>query len=104
MNDYKKEKEMRQKLESNISEIVLNFQRLYEEAETARLIVTHKLKQLQTREKQLLAAVKQAELEANNREKEEKNVSDSNSMKIGALENRIRKQAVQQPRNIAVPA
>ena len=40
---------MREKLESNISEIVLNFKRLYEEADTARLIVTKKLKELEER-------------------------------------------------------
>lgn len=34
---------MRAQLESNISDIVLNFKRLYEEADTARLIVTRKL-------------------------------------------------------------
>jgi hypothetical protein len=43
----KSEKEMRIKLEGNISDIVLNFKRLYEEADTARLIIVNKLKELQ---------------------------------------------------------
>lgn len=47
--ELKKEKEMREKLELNISEIVLNFKRLYEEADTARLIVTRKLTEVQER-------------------------------------------------------
>ncbi len=46
-HELKKEKEMRVLLESNISDIVFNFKRLYDEADTARLIVTDKLKELQ---------------------------------------------------------
>lgn len=42
--ELKKEKGIREKLEGNISDIVLNFKRLYEEADTARIIVTRKLK------------------------------------------------------------
>lgn len=38
---------MREKLENNINEIVLNFKRLYDEADAARLIVTRKLKEIQ---------------------------------------------------------
>ena len=41
---YSKEKNMREQLETNLSEIVMNFKRLYDEADTARLIVTKKLK------------------------------------------------------------
>jgi hypothetical protein len=40
---------MREKLESNVSEIVFNFKRLYEEADTARLIVTRKLSEIQVK-------------------------------------------------------
>lgn len=42
---------MREKLENNINDIVQNFKRLYEEADTARLIVTRKLKEIQEKEK-----------------------------------------------------
>lgn len=48
-HELKKEKEMRVLLENNISDIVFNFKRLYDEADTARLIVTDKLKELQER-------------------------------------------------------
>ena len=49
--DLQKEKGMREKLENNINDIVQNFKRLYEEADTARLIVTRKLKDIQEKEK-----------------------------------------------------
>lgn len=51
--DLQKEKGMREKLEDNINDIVQNFKRLYEEADTARLIVTRKLKEIQDKEKLL---------------------------------------------------
>ncbi len=38
---------MRVKLENEISMMVLNFKRLYEQADTARMIVNNKLKELQ---------------------------------------------------------
>lgn len=45
---------MREKLEKNISEIVLNFKRLYTEADTARQIITNKLQEVQEREKKIM--------------------------------------------------
>ena len=35
---------MRQNLENNIENIIMNFKRLYEEADAARIIVTNKLR------------------------------------------------------------
>ena len=52
-HNYSKEKEMREQLELNISDIVMNFKRLYDEADTARLIVTKKLKEISEKEKHL---------------------------------------------------
>lgn len=51
---------MRTKLEQNISEIVLNFKRLYEEADIARLIVAEKLKEIQDKEKMMANAAQEA--------------------------------------------
>lgn len=48
-----REKEMRASLENNIQDIIMNFKRLYEEADTARLIVTKKLREVEDREKRL---------------------------------------------------
>jgi hypothetical protein len=38
---------MREKLEKNVNDIVLNFKRLYEEADMARQVVIKKLKEIQ---------------------------------------------------------
>jgi hypothetical protein len=70
---------MRIKLESNISDIVLNFKRLYEEADTARLIITKKLKELQEKEKKI------SEYQPANVEKDNP-VSEKRSPQIEALE------------------
>lgn len=83
--ELKNEKEMRQQLEKNISDIVLNFKRLYDEADTARLIVTHKLKELLEKEKRI------AELQANNDPEKDKSVSEKRSPQMEALEERERK-------------
>lgn len=53
LHELKKEKSMREKLENNINDIVQNFKRLYEEADTARLVVAKKLKEIQEKEKHL---------------------------------------------------
>ena len=53
-NELSKEKEMRESLEANIQSIMLNFKRLHDEAETARLVVVRKLKELQEREQKLI--------------------------------------------------
>ena len=42
---------MREQLEVNLSSIVMNFKRLFDEADTARLIVTRKLKEIALHEK-----------------------------------------------------
>lgn len=44
---------MRTNLESNIQDIIMNFKRLYEEADTARQIVTKKLKEVEDRERRI---------------------------------------------------
>lgn len=44
---------MRTNLENNIQDIIMNFKRLYEEADTARLIVTKKLKEIEDRERKI---------------------------------------------------
>ncbi len=44
------QKEMRQNLEVNIENIVLNFKRFYDEADSARRIVTLKLKEIENKE------------------------------------------------------
>ena len=49
----KTEKEMRQNLEKNIENLIMNFKRLYDEADAARLIITKKLESIQEREKKL---------------------------------------------------
>lgn len=50
----------------------------------------------------MLNAVKEAELaEATNKEKDDKNVSDSNSMKIAGLENRMRRATITDSKNPA---
>ena len=54
----RKEQEMRKNLENNIAHIVLNFNSLYQEVETARLIIVHKLKELQDKEKALAEVAK----------------------------------------------
>lgn len=46
MDQLAQEKEMRKNLEKNVNEIVLDFKRLYEEADTARMIVVSKLREI----------------------------------------------------------
>ena len=45
--DLKKITEIKEKLESNVTEIVQYFKRLYDEADIARLVVVKKLKEIQ---------------------------------------------------------
>lgn len=44
---------MRQNLQKNIEHIIKNFKRLYDEADSARLIITTKLRDLEERERKL---------------------------------------------------
>ena len=56
--DMRREKEMRMGLEASISQIVLNFKSLYDEVDTARLIIVDKLKELQEKERLISEAAK----------------------------------------------
>jgi predicted nucleic acid-binding Zn-ribbon protein len=61
--ELKKEKEMRENLERTIANIVKNFKRFYEEADTARMIITEKLREIQDKEKHLASKIAESELD-----------------------------------------
>ena len=42
---------VKEKLENNVTDVINSFQRLYEEADTARQIVVSKLREIQEKEK-----------------------------------------------------